>query len=90
MIGFVMSEGRSGKWIIRMANNCIVKLKKVLFDRESGEYIYPNTACIGSEHRVITHYWPVRIMLRISGECKFTLNRLTLDSDNKIVTNLSS
>lgn len=90
MVGYIIGEGRAGKWVVQMGNNEKVKLQRLIYNHVSAEYIYPNISSVGGEIRSITHYWPVRVLIHTSGECKITLNRITFDSDTNIVTHLSS
>ena len=63
-------------------------MNMLVYDRDEGCYMYNIDDTSGN--RCITQYWPVRFLIRTSGETKFTFNRVTFDLDDNIITNDSS
>ena len=86
MVGYVLEESRR-LWTVLLWNNEKVKLRRPMY--RDGVYLYAN--CGRDDRLVITYFWPVRFMIRCSGECKFTLNRVAIDSPTgEIVSQHSS
>ena len=80
ILGYVLEES-ARLWTVQLRNNEIVKLRKTRYT--NGKYIYGELG--------ITCYWPVRFLLRSSGDCKFTLNRVAVDkSTGKIISEHTS
>ena len=77
-------DEKDGKWVIKLGNNNVMTLKKLQYNTEDAIYVYGSASRARKNTRIITHYWPIRIEIRWTGDTRITLNRLTLDSDGDI------
>ena len=84
LAGYIIDE-QDGIWTIRLVNGKEVKMLRVRYDLRLGEYRYDPCENVRRNSRVIKYYWPIRMLIRSSGDIKFTLNRLTFNTDNKLV-----
>ena len=79
-VGYILEE-RYGKWMVQLLGDREpVKMKVLDYDREEGKYIYDGHRTTDGQE--ITEYWPIRFLINISGESKFTLNRVTFNLAN--------
>ena len=86
-IGYIINE-RYGRWNVQLVGgNELVRLKALNYNKEEGIYIYPRD---NNGERYITQYWPVRFLIRTTGQSKYTLNRVTFDLDGNILVNDST
>lgn len=88
LTGYIIDENECGGWIVRLGNNRTVEIPRVKYNREVGEYVYDNRR--SNRRRVISFYWPIRILIHNNGDCKMTINRLAIDSENRIMCEHSS
>ena len=88
-VGYILSEV-GHQWLGQLSTNEIVQIPKVYLKWNGKGYKYPPLQHRNRRHYIITKYWPVRFLIHHTGDCRFTLNHLTLDKDSNIVTQHSS
>lgn len=89
-IGYILNENENGNvWKVQLATNRICSLTKPAFVSKEGKYKYLDPTDLPGT-RVITEYWPIRLLLFDSGHGRLSLNRLTFDNSNKIILMKSS
>ena len=87
IVGYIVAE-HDNRWTVHLVDNTMVNISRVWYNKQQGIYRYP--ANVSKRRYVITQFWPVRFLLRHTGECRFTLNRFTFDSNANIVPQFSS
>eukprot|EP00978_Attheya_sp_CCMP212_P008128 scaffold18931_cov62-Attheya_sp.AAC.4 len=88
-IRYIVDESANGNvWRVQLVTNKMCSLTKPPFESKERKYQYsdPNEV----QGRVITEYWPIRILLLNSGHGRLSLNRVTFDNADKIVLMKSS
>jgi hypothetical protein len=88
-VGYIVDESDNGKiWRIQLVTNKMCSLMKPRFESNAGKYNYSDPNIVPG--RVITEYWPIRLLVFTSGHGRLTLNRVTFDNADKIVLMQSS
>jgi len=80
MISYIVDECCE-TWTIQLANGETKQMKCLNYDNDIGCYVYPEKPKLR-----ITQYWPFQMLIRRSGESKYTLNHIAFDSNLKIVS----
>ena len=87
MVGYILSETKN-EWVVKPMNNKTIRVGKLRCGSDG--YIYPGQQLKNRRYYKISQYWPIRLLVHSSGECRLTLNRIAFDEHSKIVPQLSS
>ena len=87
LLGYIMEE-IGDRWRVRLEDNTDVQVRRVYYHTKRNGYTYPLGQ--NSRRNIISQYWPIRIMVSITGDCRITLNRLTFNDKMEVVHQLSS
>ena len=81
LYGYIVEETFS-LWRVNLCNNTIVDFPRGICSRLTGKYTFPLSSDLD---RGITSVWPVRLLLRESGEISLILVRYCYNSDTNLI-----
>lgn len=75
IIGYILEETRC-QWKIQLVSNTMIWLNKLQYNDDINDYEYP---VVNKHRKCITKYLPTSLLINGNGNCKMTLNHVTVD-----------